>query len=343
MTILRCNKCGQLQELPQQTAGTATPCPRCGTPTQIYDTVLFVSKVLEKLFATQTELARLRAAAANGERPTNVAVPTAPPEAFDLHNSGVLSTELQHGPIQEWFQRRHIQVRTNPKAVDTTGFFDEVAVAIGKSSGVLKEVVDRIRFAQMKGFSSSTIHLERKTPEDAALIMGFCRQLYDYSFVAKYFHLRDENRLRLVLQTAPAIREFFNGDWLEWYAFMATLESARHHNRRYSCARNLVITLQNDETYELDVFFLLDGNRPVCIECKSGEFRQDIDRCLTVRKRLGISRDDFIICAVGLGPEQAAGLSSMYELTFNNEQDLPGRLAQRLQTQVASQPAARTA
>ena len=238
------------------------------------------------------------------------------PESFDLHNSSVLSTELQHGPIQEWFQRRHIQVRTNLQAVDTTGFFDEVAVAIGKSNGVLKEVVDRIRFAQLKGFASSTIHLDKKSPEDAQLIVDFCRQLYDYSFVAKCFHLRQEKLLRLVLQTAPAIREFFTGDWLEWHVFMAMLESARHHKRRYSCARNLVITLQNDETYELDVFFLLDGNRPVCIECKSGEFRHDIDRCLTLRKRLGIRRDDFIMCAVGLGTEQATGLTSMYDLTF---------------------------
>lgn len=344
MTILRCNKCGHLEERPRETSGTTMPCPRCGTSTQTYDTVLFVSKVLEKFFATQTELVRLRSAAVTGERqPSSAAALTLVPESFDLHNSSVLSTELQHGPIQEWFQRRHIQVRTNLQAVDTTGFFDEVAVAIGKSNGVLKEVVDRIRFAQLKGFASSTIHLDKKSPEDAQLIVDFCRQLYDYSFVAKCFHLRQEKLLRLVLQTAPAIREFFNGDWLEWHVFMAMLESARHHKRRYSCARNLVITLQNDETYELDVFFLLDGNRPVCIECKSGEFRHDIDRCLTLRKRLGIRRDDFIMCAVGLSRDQAAGLSSMYELTFSNEQDLDGRLAQMFHVQVASQQIARTA
>jgi hypothetical protein len=295
--------------------------------------VLFVRKVLEKFFAMQTELAQLRDSAAGGERVEGGAVAAAVPESFDLHNSGVLSTELQHGPIQEWFQRRHIQVRTTPKAVDTTGFFDEVAVAIGKSNGVLREVVDRIRFAQLKGFASSTIHLDRKTPEDARLILEFCRQLYDYSFVAKCFHLKQEKLVRLVLQSVPAIREFFNGDWLEWHVFMALLEAARQHRRRYSCARNLVITLQNGETYELDVFFLFDGNRPVCIECKSGEFRQDIDRCLTVRKRLGIPREDFILCAVGLAADQAAGLSSMYELTFSTEQDLHRLLAQLFDAQ----------
>jgi hypothetical protein len=343
MTILRCNKCGHLEELPQESAGTTLPCPRCRTPVQAYDTVLFVGKVLEKLFAMQSEVVRLRSAAGGGE-PPRTGVATSTSHGFDPHNSRALSTPLQHGPIQDWFQQRQIQVRTNPKAVDTTGFFDEVAVALGKDFSVLKEVVDRVRFAQLKGFASTTIHLERKTPEQAQLISGFCRQLYEYSFVAKCFHPKDDKLpLRLVLQTAPAIRDFFNGDWLEWLVFMVMLELARDHGRRYSCARNLVITLQNDETFELDVFFLLDGNRPVCIECKSGEFRQDIDRCLTLRKRMGIGRGDFILCAVGLGADQAQGLSSMYDLTFINEQDLRGRLASLFSAQVESRLSARTA
>lgn len=328
MTILRCNKCGHLEELPPEVAGTTVPCARCHAPGQVYDTVHFIGKVLEKLFALQVEAVRLRAAGAGGQLLARGAAAIPAADTFDPHNSDMLSTELQHGPIREWFQRRQIRVRTNPKAVDTTGFFDEVAVAIGKNYGALKEVVDRIRFAQLKGFGQATINLDRKTSEQAQLITSFCRQLYDYSFVAKCLHPRDDKPLRLVLQTAPAIREFFNGDWLEWLVLMTLLESARAHGRRYSCARNLQITLQNDETFELDVFFLVEGERPVCVECKSGEFRQDIDRCLTLRKRLGIDSDHFIVCAAGLGADQAGGLSSTYDLTFCSEQDLRERLDQ---------------
>lgn len=326
MTILRCNKCGHLEELPREALGTTVPCPRCDMPTAVHDTVLFVGKVLEKYFAMQAELNRLRSVATAGAEKAPDSAPTSAPETFDLHNSAALATDLQHGPIHEWFQRKHINVRTNTKAVDTTGFFDEVAVAIGNDYDVLKEVMERIRFAQRKGFASSTIQLAKKTPDETRLIVDFCRQLYDYAFVAKCFHLKQENQVRLVLQNAPATRAFFDGDWLEWYVFMTLLQLARRGKRRYSCARNLVVTLQNGETYELDVFFLLDGDRPVCIECKSGEFRQDIERCLTLRKRLGMSRENFIMCAQGLSPEQAVGLSSMYELTFANTRDLSARL-----------------
>jgi hypothetical protein len=75
------------------------------------------------------------------------------------------------------------------------------------------------------------------------------------------------------------------------------------------------VIFPNEDLHELDVFFLVDGATPVCIECKTGEFRQEIDKYLRLKKRLGIDRSQFILCCTGLTDEQAAGLSSMYELT----------------------------
>ncbi len=60
------------------------------------------------------------------------------------------------------------------------------------------------------------------------------------------------------------------------------------------------------------------GQTPICIECKSGEFRGDIEKYLRLKRRLGVDRSHFIICATDLSDEQAAGLNAMYELTFVN-------------------------
>ena len=151
--------------------------------------------------------------------------------------------------------------------------------------------------------------------------------MYDFSFVAKCFQNRQENNIRLILQSAPAIRNFFNGEWLEWYALMICLQYCKERKMRFSCARNLKITLHNDESYELDVFMLIDGDLPICIECKTGEFRQNIDKCLTLRKRLGMKGRNFIMCITGLSDEHARGLTTMYDLTFTNELELPSQLA----------------
>ena len=82
----------------------------------------------------------------------------------------------------------------------------------------------------------------------------------------------------------------------------------------------------NEDLHELDVMVLPPGQSPICIECKSGEFRRDIDKYLRLRKRLGLERQRFIVCAADLSDEQAAALSAMYELTFVNLRSLKSHL-----------------
>jgi len=290
--------------------------------------MFFIGKLLEKYFEAQREIARLKVLTAGDAKPPSPAAPALPSlDVIDLSNTDLLTSESQHEPIRDWFKRKQVKVQFNTRAVDTTGFFDEVAVSIGSNLPVLKEVLERIRWAQQKQYSSTSINLEKKSEDEARAITTFCQQLYDFSFVAKCFHNRKENNIRLIVQTAPAIRDFFSGEWLEWYALMSCLQYAKQHKKRFSCARNLNITLQNDESYELDVFMLIDGNQPICIECKTGEFRQNIDRYLTLRKLLGINGKNFIMCITGLTAEHAKGLTAMYGMTFTNELELDAQLA----------------
>lgn len=328
MAIFRCNKCGHLQEEPDGRLGETVACPKCTNQAPVYSALFFIGKLLDKYFEAQREIVRLKEPS---ERTADSSSQSSTAQTLlneiDFSNTDQLASELQHGPIYDWFSRKQIKVVTNMRSVDTTGFFDEVAVGIGHNLPALKAVLERIRWAQQKEYSSVTIHLAKKSEEDTRAITAFCQQLYDFSFVAKCFHNRQENSIRLIVQTAPAIRRFFSGEWLEWYALMSCLEYTKARQKRFSCARNLVISLQNDESYELDVFMLIDGNLPICIECKTGEFRQNIERYLTLRKRLGIIGKNFIMCISGLSAEHAKGLSAMYDLTFTNEQELPTRLA----------------
>lgn len=58
------------------------------------------------------------------------------------------------------------------------------------------------------------------------------------------------------------------------------------------------------------------GQEPICIECKTGEFRRDIDKYVRLNKRLGLAKSRFILCCTDLNAEQAQGLSAMYDLSF---------------------------
>jgi hypothetical protein len=172
MAIFRCNKCTLLAEQPDELSGQSIACPKCGKPAVVYSTMFFIEKLLDKYFDAQRELIRLKSAmepaiASPESEPTKSAQAD-----IDLANSDFLATELQHGPIYDWFHKKQIKVQANMRGVDTTGFFDEVAEAVGSNFNVLKEVLERIRWSQQKEHAGTTIHLERNhqtTPRQSRL------------------------------------------------------------------------------------------------------------------------------------------------------------------------------
>lgn len=318
MAISRCNSCGTLTEHEREMVGTQMSCARCETSSPIYDTVYFLSKLFDQYFTQRNELKTLRAA-----------TPTATPQPaevadspFNIHNSDLLSSEAQHKPIIDWLRTKSVTASVNIDAVNTTGFFDEAAVAIGNDFDLLGEFCERIRFAQQKEYTSTLIHLDKKTAEDAKALESFARKLHDYSLLARCIVNKEEKNIRLILQNAPSVRRFFSGEWLEWHALMVCLRICQERKVEFSCARNLMLEFQPGEKREMDVFFLINKNRPLYIECKTGEFRQDLDKYISLRKRLNIESKYFILCIADIDMEQAKGLSAMHGMTFVNSQSL---------------------
>jgi len=182
-------------------------------------------------------------------------------------------------------------------------------------------ISEQIKYIQQKGYTNVKLALSRKNQKQIKAMTKFCQELYEYSFVAKYFYQKKEKIIRLTLQTAPAIKKFFLGEWMEWFVLIKTLEFFREKQLPCACLRNLAVTFPNEDSHELDVFFLINNRIPVCIECKSGEFRQQIDKYSKLRKRLKIDKTQFLLCVIGLSLEQTQGLTSMYDVTFVNEKN----------------------
>lgn len=72
----------------------------------------------------------------------------------------------------------------------------------------------------------------------------------------------------------------------------------------------------------LDIFFLINETQPLWIECKTGEFRDSINKYQALRKRLNIDPKYTILLVSGLDEEKAAAMSSMFKLTIVNEKTL---------------------
>lgn len=341
MPIYRCNQCSFVSEEATAPIGTQMPCARCGTPATVFGTVFYVEKLVERYFSALREIKALQQPDAPPDTTTE-AVPAAvseqqspqadvsPLQDVNLHNTSLLATAEQHAPLQAWFASHQIEAQFDYAQVDTSGFFDDAARMIGNGYALFAELMDRVRFAYRKSHSWVNLELATLPQKDAQAINTLCRQLYSHTFFARYHYQKPEKIVRLTLQTAPTVRQFFDGGWLEWYAFIALIEHAQQRGRDFSCARGVKVVFPNEDLHELDVVLLPKDQAPICIECKSGEFRRDIDKYLRLRKRLGLDRNRFVICAADLTQEQAAGLTSMYELTFVNLETLAPHLAKLL-------------
>lgn len=331
MSIYRCNKCGFVSEEATTSIGTKMPCARCGTDATVFGTVFYVEKLVERYFSALREIKALQQPDAPPENPTDSSAALQAPQKqedqtdqasplqdVNLHNTSLLATAEQHASLQAWFVSRQIEAQFDFSHVDTSGFFDDAARMIGKGYALFAELMDRVRFAYRKSHSWVNLELANLSQKEAQAINTLCRQLYSHTFFARYHYQKPEKIVRLTLQTALTVRQFFEGGWLEWYAFIELIELAQQRGVNFSCARGVKVVFPNEDLHELDVVCLPAGQPPICIECKSGEFRHDIDKYLRLRKRLGLDRHHFVICASDLTQEQAAGLTAMYELTFVN-------------------------
>ncbi|OAM51773.1 hypothetical protein A7981_09920 [Methylovorus sp. MM2] len=320
MAIYRCSQCNYIAEIEVEKIGSSLACKRCQHSNKVWDTTFFVTKLLEQHFALQQSIKRAQTKIIPKDDPDIGAENIL--SGISLFNTDLMASDAQHKPIQTWFSKLHIQASPNHKAVDTTGFFDEIANEIGNNYALFNPLLEQICYAQTKNHNGTTLSLSQKTPSEVKTLTAFCRQLYDYSFVGKYFHQKTEKSIRLILQTSPVIRSFFSGAWLEWFAMMQVLILAQEKNIPFSCARNLSITFANNDVNELDVFFLINEKTPICIECKTGEYKSSIEKYRIIKKRLGLQKNQFILCVAGLSDEHAQGMSSMYEITFVNEKGL---------------------
>jgi phage FluMu protein Com len=332
MAIFRCNKCEYLREVSKDYIGKRVRCPECKNITQAYDTTTYVSALLNKYKKQKEAFELLQAdSTKNSVQVGDISHDKgAIFDDVDLHNTNILAQRANLEPVANWFAKREINFVFDPDAADTAGFFDEIALKLGDDFEMLSCVSNQIKYVQSKGYKNVKLDVSNKTAKDIQNINSFCKELYEYSFVAKHCYQKKDQVIRLTLQTAPRIRRFFDGLWMEWFTLIKLLYLFQDTKIAPACTRSLRVSFKGGKSNELDIFVLSSAGVPVCIECKSGEFRHDIEKYLDLRKRLGISKRQFIVCVFGLSNEQAAGMTSMYDLTFANQSSVVDCVADAL-------------
>lgn len=294
MPIYRCNHCGLISEETAGTPGSTMPCARCGTTATVFGTVFYVEKVLERYFVAVRELKALQQAEADAPQEATEAeaarAEVSARQGVDLNNTQLLATAEQHAPLQQWFAAHQIEARFDYGAVDTSGFFDDAAQLIGDQHALFGELVERVRWAYRKSHSWVNLELGTLAQKDAQAINTLCRQLYSHTFFARYYYQKPEKIVRLTLQSATAVRQFFDGGWLEWYAFMAVLRQLQQTQRPFRRARRqggfpqrrsararcgLPARRAGADLHRMQIGRIPAGHRQVCAPAQAPKTRQE--------------------------------------------------------------------
>jgi phage FluMu protein Com len=324
MAVLKCEGCGHLREVANQHLGKKVKCPSCQQVNSIQDTVALVQQLAQQITQLTAELMELKT--------------TLPPPPNPKGNKGYAFANLPSSPalnnfdgVIQWFATKQIKVNYDQKNVDISGFFDEVAVKLGDNYDILKEVSNKIKWTQAKGYTKASFNLTSHSQQDIQVIKAFCQELYDNAFIAKYFHEKTDKRIHLTLQTEPKIVNFFNGEWLEWFVFMKVASWLVAKQLKFSCLRSFHLELPNGDKHEIDLFFLIKNKTPLWIECKSGEFRPFIQKYAELCRRLKFDKKNFLLLALGIPDDKILGLTSTFDMKIVNEKNFLSAIAELLE------------
>ena len=324
MALLKCEACGHLREVANQHLGKKVKCPSCQQVTSIQDTVVLVQELTQQITQLAAELMELKA--------------TLPPLPSPKGDKGYAFANIPSSPalsdfdgVIQWFAAKQIKVNYDQKDVDIGGFFDEIAVKLGDNYDILKEVSDKIKWTQRKGYTKASFNLSSHSQKDIRVIKEFCKELYDNAFITKYFDEKTDKRINLILQTEPKIVNFFNGEWLEWFVFMKVASWLVDKQLKFSCLRSFHIELSNGDKHEIDLFFLINNKIPLWIECKAGEFRSFINKYAELCKRLKFDRKNFLLLVSGIADDKILGLTNTFDMKIVNEKNFLSAIAELLE------------
>lgn len=336
MSIYRCNQCGTIAET-TQTHNTTAICAKCQNNVQVYDTVFYIQALLKQYFAVSKELKALKENNANiveknesvkqsqqvakthnpqqNQAQTSKTTNKKPVQAA-LNNTDFFANKQQHDEIKKYLDSKNIVATFDYSAVDMSGYFDESAELIGENFSLLEKHLKTLRYLYSNNKQTLTIDCINLPQQQTQKLQKIFKQLFEYTMFAKYIYHSNDKKIRLTLNMAEPVKKFFLGSWLEWFALIKLLKETHAQGKKFSIARSVIIQHSNGDKHEFDIVFKPENKMPIFIECKSGEFRQHLDKFIRICKKINIPTKNWLVLAAEIDKAQADAFEKMYPVRF---------------------------
>lgn len=244
-------------------------------------------------------------------------------------------------PVIQWFADRNIRVENYRQAApDTDEIFNRHAKTLGDrykdddDQPLLAPLLKQMKWAIARNRGLQH-HLKSSNQQQITTQTQFCNQLLRDSLLSSYFYNKNTKTIHGAIQDRTDVRHFFNGEWFERFICYKTEAILHALNVEYSYLMNPIIQYDNKDTFELDLFFLVNGE-PILIECKTGgDFNQHLKRFESHRDRLSIAPDHAFLVILDLEDVQTQRLSKFWNFKVVNPKTYAAVLPESLTTSIS--------
>ncbi|WP_346291942.1 hypothetical protein [Sphaerothrix gracilis] len=131
------------------------------------------------------------------------------------------------------------------------------------------------------------------------------------------------------------IQGFFDGGWFERFIYYKVVELLDAEGADYQYLRNPKISYNNNETSELDLFFLVN-QKPLLIECKAGvNYHQGIEKFVKHRERLNLDSSNAIFVVLDIDEAEAYIRTHNWKITVADQNNFLSQIKQLLNENIS--------
>jgi hypothetical protein len=284
----------------------------------------------------EAQINQLQLAAANGkvaaeERTISPESSVAVPSGFGRQDSEPVSISVQAvdqnlaqiDRVLAYLKEQGVTVENYapPERSPLERALNQIAIYLGNNYTSLAAL-----HAQLRLNSRGTrfrFYLQKRTQKDIQINTAFSAMLRDHGCIAKRFYDSSTKILYITPhQQRDDLTQFFYGRWFERFIFHTVVGVLQEKQWQFECLLNPVVTFANGDRYELDLFFLVEG-QPLWVECKAGSgFDQYLSQYSRQREILGVPKPSALMVVLNLPDDLAATRTEMWGVTVLNHETL---------------------
>lgn len=230
--------------------------------------------------------------------------------------------------VVDWLTSKEITVRSYKQYDGTDNILNELSLFLGERFRTLANLHNVIRKSLSSGIGFS-LNLSSKSPIEIANATQFCSKLSHYALLATYRYNRYTKTIHAAPQRNGKVINFFNGGWFERYIYFKFISLLSQYDIEYTTLIDPQVTFSNGDDFELDLLFLID-NRPLWIECKTGDNKTYISKHSEIRKRLLIPMERALLVILDVPDNLTNELSRLHNINVANQNNFLEKICQAL-------------